>query len=39
MGIETDNQEIEKSMREVARNLLKEKEVDVIIGYSKGTFP
>lgn len=39
MGIDTKNQEIESSMREVARNLLKNKEVDVIIGYTNGTFP
>ena len=39
MGIETENQEIEKSMREIARNLLKEKKVDVIIGYANGTVP
>ncbi|MFX0043542.1 MAG: 4Fe-4S ferredoxin [Candidatus Hodarchaeota archaeon] len=39
MGIETENQEIEVSMRETARRLLKENEVDVIIGYTKGTVP
>jgi ferredoxin len=39
MGIEIKNQEIENSMRDVARNLLNEKKVDVIIGYSKGTVP
>lgn len=39
MGIETKNQEIENSIREIARNLLKEKKVDVIIGYTRGTFP
>lgn len=33
------NHEIEKSMRNIARNLLKEKKVDLIIGYSKGTVP
>jgi len=39
MGIETENREIEKSMRETARNLLKEKKLDVIIGYMNGTVP
>lgn len=39
MGIETENHEIEDSMREAARKLLKEKEVDVIIGYTEGTVP
>ncbi|MFX0069834.1 MAG: 4Fe-4S ferredoxin [Candidatus Hermodarchaeota archaeon] len=39
MGIETENQNIENSMREIARNLFSEKKVDVIIGYSKGTVP
>ncbi len=39
MGIEAENQEIENSVRETARKLLKEKEVDVIIGYTKGTVP
>jgi len=39
MGIETENQEIESSMREIARNLLKNNEVDVIIGYTKGSVP
>lgn len=39
MGIETENQIIEKDMREIAKNLLKEKKVDVIIGYSKGSVP
>ncbi|MFW9946058.1 MAG: 4Fe-4S ferredoxin [Candidatus Odinarchaeota archaeon] len=39
MGIETENREIENSMRETARSLLKEKKVDVIIGYTKGTVP
>jgi formate dehydrogenase subunit beta len=39
MGIETENQKIEKSIRDIATNLLKEKKVDAIIGYSKGTFP
>jgi formate dehydrogenase subunit beta len=39
MGIETENQEIESSMKEIARNLLKNNEVDVIIGYTNGTVP
>ena len=39
MGIEEENQKIENSMRDQARNLLKNKEVDVIIGYTKGTLP
>ncbi|MFX1297849.1 MAG: 4Fe-4S ferredoxin [Promethearchaeota archaeon] len=39
MGIEIENQEIEKSMRETAKKLLKEKEVDVIIGYTMGSVP
>ena len=39
MSIETENEKIQDNMREVAKNLLKEKEVDVIIGYTKGTFP
>ncbi len=34
-----DNQKIQEKMREVARNLLKEKKVDLIIGYSEGTVP
>jgi ferredoxin len=33
------NQEIESSMKEVARGLLKNGDVDLIIGYSEGTFP
>ena len=39
MGIETENREIENSMRETARTLLKEKTLDVIIGYTNGTVP
>jgi formate dehydrogenase subunit beta len=39
MGIETENREIENAMKEIARSLLKEKKVDVIIGYTKGTVP
>ena len=39
MGIDTENQEIEKSIREIAKKLLSENQVDVIIGYSEGTIP
>jgi ferredoxin len=39
MGIETENQEIVNSMKEMVRNLLKNNEVDVVIGYTKGTLP
>jgi formate dehydrogenase subunit beta len=39
MGIEEENQKIENLMRDLARELLKSKEVDVIIGYTKGTIP
>lgn len=39
MGIEAENKEIENSIRENAKKLLSEKQVDVIIGYSKGTVP
>ena len=39
MGIETENKEIENNLRNIAKNLLEKKEVDVIIGYSKGTVP
>ena len=39
MGLETENKEIETNLREVARGLLKDKKVDVIIGYKKGTLP
>ena len=39
MGIETENQNIENSMRYIAKDLLSNKEVDVVIGYSKGTMP
>ncbi len=34
-----ENDKIESIMRENARELLKNKEVDVVIGYSKGTVP
>ena len=37
MGIETENKEIEDSIREMAKKLLSENQVDVIIGYSQGT--
>ncbi|MFX0211721.1 MAG: Coenzyme F420 hydrogenase/dehydrogenase, beta subunit C-terminal domain, partial [Candidatus Hodarchaeota archaeon] len=39
MSIETENKEIENSIRENAKRLLSEKQVDVIIGYSEGTIP
>lgn len=39
MGIETDNKEIISSIRENAKWLLSENQVDVIIGYSEGTVP
>ena len=39
MTIETENKEIENSIRENAIKLLSEKEVDVVIGYSEGSIP
>ena len=39
MNIAQENEKIQQEMREVARKLLKEKTVDVIIGYSQGTLP
>jgi len=39
MGIDTENQEIENSIREIAKKLLSENQVDVIIGYAEGTIP
>jgi ferredoxin len=39
MGLDTENEDIENSIRETAKNLLKDKKVDVIIGYTKGTVP
>ncbi|MFX1571003.1 MAG: 4Fe-4S binding protein [Promethearchaeota archaeon] len=39
MGIETDNKEITNLIRENAKKLLSENQVDVIIGYSQGTVP
>jgi len=39
MVIETDNKEITNSIRENAKKLLSENQVDVIIGYSQGTVP
>ncbi|MHA1659303.1 MAG: 4Fe-4S ferredoxin [Promethearchaeota archaeon] len=39
MRIESENQEIENSMREIAGNLFRDKKVDAIIGYAKGTAP
>ena len=37
--IESENQDIGNKIKELARNLLREKEVDVIIGYTNGTVP
>jgi len=39
MGIETENKEIENSIRELAKKLFDENQVDVIVGYSEGTVP
>ena len=39
LGLETENQEIEEEIRETAKKLLAEKQVDVIIGYTTGTLP
>lgn len=39
MTIETENKEIQTTIREIAKKLLSEKQVDVIIGYSQGTVP
>jgi len=39
MGIEEDNKEIISSIRENAKKLLSENQVDVVIGYSEGTVP
>jgi coenzyme F420-reducing hydrogenase beta subunit len=39
MGIETENIKISELIRENAKKLLSEKQVDVIIGYSQGTVP
>jgi formate dehydrogenase subunit beta len=39
MGIETDNKAITDLIRENAKKLLSENQVDVIIGYSQGTVP
>ena len=38
-NMQQDNVKIEQSIREIASNLLKNKEVDLIIGYAKGTVP
>ncbi|MFX1354496.1 MAG: 4Fe-4S ferredoxin [Promethearchaeota archaeon] len=38
-NLEETNQEIEQSMRDLATKLLEENQVDVIIGYAKGTVP
>ena len=37
--IQLENQKIETSIKEIASSLLKERKVDVIIGYSNGTVP
>jgi coenzyme F420-reducing hydrogenase beta subunit len=39
LTIETENKEIENSVRDIAKKLLNEKQVDVVIGYSEGTVP
>jgi len=39
MGIEEENKQIQESMKAMAKNLLKNKEVEAIIGYSEGTVP
>jgi hypothetical protein len=39
MDIETENKEIENSIRENAKKLLSENQVEVVIGYSEGTIP
>ncbi len=39
MTIETANKDIEHSIRDIAKKLLNEKTVDVIIGYSEGSIP
>jgi formate dehydrogenase subunit beta len=37
--IELKNQEIENTIKDLAKNLLKDRKVDMIIGYTKGTVP
>ncbi|TFF69245.1 MAG: 4Fe-4S ferredoxin [Promethearchaeota archaeon] len=37
--LQMENKKIEEKMRNIARDLLKEKQVDLIIGYSQGTIP
>jgi formate dehydrogenase subunit beta len=39
MVIEDENKEIEQLIRDLARKLIEDKEVDVIIGYTEGTVP
>ncbi len=39
VGIEAENKEIENSIRENAKKLFSENQVDVVIGYSQGTVP
>jgi len=38
-SIQDQNKNIEESMKETVRKLLREKEVDVVIGYGEGTLP
>lgn len=39
IGIDTENQKIEDSIKKIASSLFKENKVDVIIGYKRGTLP
>ena len=39
MEIEEENKKIEENMRAMAKQLLENKDVDVILGYMKGTLP
>jgi ferredoxin len=39
MGLDKENKDIETNLREIAKSLLKEKKVEVIIGYMEGTLP
>jgi len=39
MGIEAENKEIKNSVRDLAKKLFDENQVDVIVGYSEGTIP
>ncbi|MHA1282637.1 MAG: 4Fe-4S binding protein [Promethearchaeota archaeon] len=38
-NLEIENEKIEKTLREAAKKLFADKEVDLIIGYGKGTLP